>query len=118
VSSLLFVPPPALAAAPQETALFGGGDPIFLEYVFDNLRYAGVSDVVVGVADGVRCVLVTFNPQRIKYLLLSSPAPLSLVRPSLWYAPLSLRAVYLHWRALFRACSAARSCRQRCWTRR
>lgn len=66
-SSLVFVPPPALAAAPQETALFGGGDPIFLEYVFDNLRYAGVSDVVVGVADGVRCVLVTYNPQRINY---------------------------------------------------
>ena len=80
VSSLLFVPPPALAAAPQETALFGGGDPIFLEYVFDNLRYAGVSDVVVGVADGVRCVLVTFNPQRI-WRVLAKRAPYAGGRP-------------------------------------
>jgi peptide methionine sulfoxide reductase MsrA len=61
------------AAAPAAPALavatFAGGDYIFLENVFDNLRYAGVKDVIIGYVgpERVRAVKVLYNAQKISY---------------------------------------------------
>lgn len=56
-------------APPRETATFAGGEHIFLENVFDNLRYAGVTDVVIGYVgeERVRAVRVTYSPAKLPY---------------------------------------------------
>jgi peptide methionine sulfoxide reductase MsrA len=59
----------APAAPTLAVATFAGGEFIFLENVFDNLRYAGVKDVVIGHVgpERVRAVKVVYNPQKISY---------------------------------------------------
>jgi peptide-methionine (S)-S-oxide reductase len=56
--------PPALAEA-----TFAGGDFLFLEAVYDNLRYAGVKSVVIGYVgpERVRAVRVLYNAEKIPY---------------------------------------------------
>lgn len=42
-----------------------------MEFEFDQLRYAGVTDVAVGLADdGIEAVQVTYDPMKMSYVKL------------------------------------------------
>ncbi|KAK3288214.1 hypothetical protein CYMTET_4299 [Cymbomonas tetramitiformis] len=61
-------PQGATKATELATATFASGNPIFLEYVFEQLKYAGVAKVEPGVADGVNAVQVSYQPERISFV--------------------------------------------------
>jgi peptide-methionine (S)-S-oxide reductase len=60
---------PAAPAPGLAVATFSGGDFLFLEASYDNLRYAGVRDVTAGYigADRQRAVRVAYDPSKISY---------------------------------------------------
>ncbi len=64
---LLRAAPPALSEAAFSEAAFSAGDPVFLEHVYDDLRYKGVKDVVPGAFGPVRGVRVLYNADKISY---------------------------------------------------
>lgn len=62
----LLLPLPA-RAEPLHEATFAGGEPLFLEDVFQQLSYAGVKSATPGTLGGLRCVRVVYDAGKIGF---------------------------------------------------